>query len=443
MTAKNTATIIPSVKNKRVIAAGLRGPKGENSNGILSINGYTDGVVVLDAEDVGADVAGAAEASVQDHETAADPHGQYMLETAGEFRLVAGTHIAIDRTNPLAPVISSSGGGGASPVDSVNGQTGVVVLDTDDVAQGTTNLYYPQADKDKLAGIASGATANSSDATLLDRANHTGTQAVSTVSGLQDALDDKEFVLTAGSNITIDRTIPSAPVINAVNAGDPFAGFRWNNSTLTGSPGSGKVGINTALPADATIVYISTTTNDGVDATPALVALKQNDVVFIREKADALNWVRYRVTGSITTQSGYVEIPVVVVTGSGSEPGNNTGVLVALTYSGEQVSPFSTTITESTVSRILSAGDAGKYIRFTNSSASSVTIPPQADAAWLADTEIHIRRAANANLTLTAGIGVILNPPSGGTLVMSDRMGVTIKRVAENAWDVIGQTVAV
>lgn len=47
------------------------------------------------------------------------------------------------------------------------------------------------ADKTKLDGIATGATANSSDATLLARANHTGVQAISTVSGLQTALDDK------------------------------------------------------------------------------------------------------------------------------------------------------------------------------------------------------------------------------------------------------------
>ena len=38
------------------------------------------------------------------------------------------------------------------------------------------------ADKTKLNGIAAGATANSSDATLLNRANHTGTQALSTLS---------------------------------------------------------------------------------------------------------------------------------------------------------------------------------------------------------------------------------------------------------------------
>ena len=39
--------------------------------------------------------------------------------------------------------IQSGGGGGGGAVDSVNGQTGVVVLDTDDIPQGSTNLYAP------------------------------------------------------------------------------------------------------------------------------------------------------------------------------------------------------------------------------------------------------------------------------------------------------------
>ena len=47
-----------------------------------------------------------------------------------------------------------------APVDSVNGQTGVVVLDTDDVSEGTTNKYTTQSDIDKLAGIAEGAEVN-------------------------------------------------------------------------------------------------------------------------------------------------------------------------------------------------------------------------------------------------------------------------------------------
>jgi len=45
------------------------------------------------------------------------------------------------------------------------------------------------ADKGKLDGVEANATANSTDATLLNRANHTGEQAISTITGLQAALD--------------------------------------------------------------------------------------------------------------------------------------------------------------------------------------------------------------------------------------------------------------
>lgn len=100
------------------------------------------------------------------------------------------------------------------------------------------------------------------------------------------------------------------------------------------------------------------------------------------------------------------------------------------------------TITESTTARTLGLTDAGKYIRHTNASVSTVTVAPQASVAWVADTEIHIRRVGAGNLTLTPGAGVTLNATSGGTLVMTAAMSVTLKRVASDEWDVIGQTVA-
>jgi hypothetical protein len=60
---------------------------------------------------------------------------------------------------------STPAGGGGGAVDSVNGATGVVVLDQDDVGDGTTYKQYSATEKTKLAGIATGATANQSDAT--------------------------------------------------------------------------------------------------------------------------------------------------------------------------------------------------------------------------------------------------------------------------------------
>ena len=56
------------------------------------------------------------------------------------------------------------------------------------------------ADKDKLDNIAASATANSADATLLDRANHTGTQLHSTISDFDTAV-----------NALIEAVIDSAP----------------------------------------------------------------------------------------------------------------------------------------------------------------------------------------------------------------------------------------
>jgi hypothetical protein len=62
---------------------------------------------------------------------------------------------------------------------------------------------YTTAEKSKLSGIASGATANDTDANLKNRANHTGSQAISTITGLQDELDKlrKGFVSSSAKSL--------------------------------------------------------------------------------------------------------------------------------------------------------------------------------------------------------------------------------------------------
>jgi hypothetical protein len=62
--------------------------------------------------------------------------------------LVSGTNIKTINSQSLLGSGDITISGGA--VDSVNGQTGVVVLDTDDISQGSANLYYPSADATKV-----------------------------------------------------------------------------------------------------------------------------------------------------------------------------------------------------------------------------------------------------------------------------------------------------
>lgn len=99
-------------------------------------------------------------------------------------------------------------------------------------------------------------------------------------------------------------------------------------------------------------------------------------------------------------------------------------------------------VVDATTSRVLSLTDGGKYLRFTDSGTKTVTVAPQADEAWSADTEIHVRNAGAGNLTLVGGTGVTLTAPYSGSLIVPDAGTVTIKRTASDSWDVMGVTLA-
>lgn len=90
--------------------------------------------------------------------------------------------------------------------------------------------------------------------------------------------------------------------------------------------------------------------------------------------------------------------------------------------------------------RTLALTDAWNYVRPGTTSAITLTVPTNASVAFDIGTEITVR--ALGNVTLAAASGVTLNAPSGGTLSMTARMTVTLKKVATDVWDVIGQTVA-
>lgn len=68
-----------------------------------------------------------------------------------------------------------------------------------DVVAAGASGFMTGSDKTKLNGIASGATANSADATLLSRANHTGTQSADT---LTDGTTNKAFLATERTKLS-------------------------------------------------------------------------------------------------------------------------------------------------------------------------------------------------------------------------------------------------
>lgn len=98
-------------------------------------------------------------------------------------------------------------------------------------------------------------------------------------------------------------------------------------------------------------------------------------------------------------------------------------------------------VTEASAAADLDPANDGKYQRWTNAGAKTLTVEPEATTAQPDDGEWHIRNVGAADLTIAAGAGVTINPPAGGTLVVAEDGTVTLKRVAADEFDLMGQTV--
>jgi hypothetical protein len=125
-------------------------------------------------------------------------HGFTSLKTDGaDPTQVQPSHWNADHSITLAgPALVGSSGSGVTAAVEVEVGNGLTLTGN------TLSAIMAQADKDKLNGIAAGATANATDEDLRDRASHTGEQAISTVTGLQTALDTKANAVAGPATFT-------------------------------------------------------------------------------------------------------------------------------------------------------------------------------------------------------------------------------------------------
>ena len=154
---------------------------------------------------------------------------------AGAVGVLASNNAGL-AIEPDGDPLAASGGGGATNLSATASPTGVTVTSdtgTDaaiPLANGTNAGLMAPAQVAKLAGVADGATANATDADLRNRSTHTGTQAISTVTGLAGALGAKAAKAASG---TVGASAVTIGLSDALLAGVPLTITVTPESTCT------------------------------------------------------------------------------------------------------------------------------------------------------------------------------------------------------------------
>lgn len=187
----------------------------------------------------------------------------------------------------------------------------------DVLTDGTTNKAFLATERTKLAGIAAGATANSSDATLLARANHTGTESADV---LTDGTTNKAFLATertklsgiaTGADVTataVNATAKGTPVdADRVHGSDSASSFGLVYATWTQVKAFLKTYFDTLYPP---IPTTSSWTPTAAFATPGTSSFAYSTQEGVTIKIGKLVFVRFRLvfTPTIGTGSGFFNI---------------------------------------------------------------------------------------------------------------------------------------
>lgn len=352
------------------------------------------------------DALGAAASAVSTHVAASDPHPQYNTQAEGDARyernLTAGANITIDRTNPAAPVISASGGGGGGgAVDSVNGQTGVVVLDAADVGADAAGAA--------TAAVAAHTAASDPHTQYLTSAEASSAYAPLAHVGSGGAAHANAIAAGAAGFMTgADKT-----KLDGVAAG---ATANANTDTMAeGSTNKYFTEIRVLATLMAGFTLIAGGTVSAADS--LLVAIgkiqKQINDLFSGKQDTLVSGTNIKtVNGSTLLGSGDL-----VVSGGASLP-------VVQTFTG---------------AKTLGLSDINTYNVSQDATAQTVTLPAQATVSWTSDAEIHIERGAAGAVSITGAAGVQINGAVAGTFTLGAQYSVvTLKRKALNLWTLFG-----
>jgi hypothetical protein len=292
--------------------------------------------------------------------------------------------------------------------------------------------------KNKLDGLVAGATANQTDAYLLARGNHSGTQAISTIAGLQAVLDGKSPILTfktvGGESILGIGDIP-------VGTGTGGSGVEFTQTEKTklsgiavGATANATDAVNRARANHTGTQAISTisglqTALDGFQLKEAGFGLSSNDFTTAEKtKLATLDASQYQpiVAGKGLSTNDYTT----------AEKTKLAGIDLSL-YALNRIN----VVAAKTASGTFALGDANSLVPINSSSPTTYTVPPDSAVAFEIGAQFIIEQRGSGAITILSGSGVTIHSADSKTKLRTQFSTASLIKKASNLWLLAGDLI--